>query len=294
MMVGTGSSSKHEGKFEKMTNRISEKLSVLAQRSEKALITFITAGDPDLNTTKRLALALEGAGADIVELGVPYSDPLADGPVIQQASQRALKGGTTLGRIFEAVTDLRKETQIPIILMTYYNPLLRFGLEEAASQARAAGVDGFIVPDLPMEESEFFNSALSEKGICLIPLVAPTSGTERIKDIAAGGQGFIYCVSLTGVTGVRQGIPGNLKEFMGLVRECTDKPLAVGFGVSTPEQVAEISLYCDAVIVGSALVKTISEKGNSADLIDAVIKMARELKEPLRQTGFDKVSVSGR
>jgi len=294
MLVGSGSSSIYEGKSKEVPNRISEKLSVLAQRSEKALITFITAGDPDLNTTKKLVLALERAGADVIELGVPYSDPLADGPIIQQASQRALKGGTTLSRIFEAVSDLRQETQIPIILMTYYNPLLRFGLEKAASQAREAGVDGFIVPDLPMEEADFFHAALSEKGIYLIPLVAPTSGTGRIKAIAAGGQGFIYCVSLTGVTGVRQGIPENLKEFMGLVRGCTDKPLAVGFGVSTPEQVAEISRFCDAVIVGSALVKTISEKGSSADLINAVIEMARELKEPLRQTGFDKVSVSGR
>lgn len=294
MMDVTGSSTIYGGKLKEVTNRISEKLSVLANRSEKALITFITAGDPDLNTTKKLVLALERAGADIIELGVPYSDPLADGPIIQQASQRALKGGTTLGRIFETVMDLRKDTQIPIILMTYYNPLLRFGLTEAASQALAAGVDGFIVPDLPMEESEFLQSALSEKGIYLIPLVAPTSGTERIRDIAAGGRGFIYCVSLTGVTGVRQGIPENLKEFMGLVRGCTDKPLAVGFGVSTPDQAAEISRYCDAVIVGSALVKTISEKGSSVDLIDAVMEMARELKAPLRQSGFDKVSVSGR
>lgn len=293
-MVQVSGYSKPEGKTAEMPNRISEKFSVLARNGEKALVAFITAGDPDLETTIELVLALEKAGADIIELGVPYSDPLADGPIIQQASRRALQAGATLKKIFDTVTVLRKRTQIPIILMTYYNPLLRFGLDNAALTALSAGVDGFIVPDLPPEESGVLQSSLAEKGIFLIPLVAPTSGRERIMKIAAGAQGFIYCVSLTGVTGVRQGIPDNLKEFMAVVRSCTEKPLAVGFGISTPEQVAEISRYCDAVIVGSAFVKTIGEKGNTPELIDTVSQMAGELKKPLSSAGPGDVSASGR
>ncbi len=276
-------------------NRISEKFAGLVQNGEKALITFITAGDPDLDTTKELVLTLERAGADMIELGVPYSDPLADGPIIQQASQRALKSGTNLKKIFQTVADLRRETQIPIILMTYYNPLLKYGLPQIAADAVVSGVDGFIVPDLPMEEAGEFHSLLIDKGVCLIPLVAPTSGPERIKEISAAGEGFVYCVSLTGVTGVRSGIPDNLQEFMGIVRNVTKKPLAVGFGVSTPQQAAAISEYCNAVIVGSALVKTIGDKGKTPEMVETVYKMVKDLKEPLMAKGLkEKVSVSGR
>ncbi|MFA5881912.1 MAG: tryptophan synthase subunit alpha, partial [Eubacteriales bacterium] len=159
-------------------NRISEKFGMLKERGEKALITFITAGDPDLDKTKELVLVLEKAGADLIELGVPYSDPLADGPIIQEASQRALKSGANLKKIMQTVADLRKQTDIPIILMTYYNPLLRYGLGQVSDDAAAAGVDGFIVPDLPMEESGDFSSRLAGNGIYLIPLVAPTSGQK--------------------------------------------------------------------------------------------------------------------
>ena len=272
-------------------NRISEKFGMLKERGEKALITFITAGDPDLDKTKELVLVLEKAGADLIELGVPYSDPLADGPIIQEASQRALKSGANLKKIIQTVADLRKQTDIPIILMTYYNPLLRYGLGQVSDDAAAAGVDGFIVPDLPMEESGDFSSCLAGNGIYLIPLVAPTSGQKRIKKIAAKAAGFVYCVSLTGVTGVRQGMPENLREFMSIVRESTRAPLAVGFGVSTPEQVAAISAYCDGVIVGSALVKAIAEKGSSPKLADSIYKMVRKLKEPLGGSG-DGIQVS--
>jgi len=278
-----------------MVNKISERLSLLAGRGEKALITFITAGDPDLESTKELVITLEKAGVDIIELGVPYSDPLADGPVIQQASQRALRAGTKLKKIFQAVADIRKETHIPIILMTYYNPLLKYGLENTANDAVSSGVDGFIVPDLPMEESAEFGSILAAKGICLIPLVAPTSGPERIRLIASSAQGFVYCVSLTGVTGVREGIPDNLKDFMREVRNVTDKPLAVGFGISTPGQVAAVSKYCDAVIVGSALVKTIGEKGKQPGLSEVVYEMVKRLKEPLLADSQDgKATACGR
>lgn len=262
-------------------NRITNTLARLKEKGEKALVTFVTAGDPSLDKTRELVLAMEKAGADIIELGVPYSDPLADGPVIQQASQRALKAGVNLKKIFSTVSDLREETQIPILLMTYYNPLLKYGLAKVALDARASGIDGFIVPDLPMEEAANFSKLLIDQNIFLIPLVAPTSGQQRIKKITDKSKGFVYCVSLTGVTGIREGIPANLREFMITVRDNTVLPLAVGFGISTPEQVVAVSEYCDAVIVGSALVKTIGEKGNSADMVETVYKLVENLKKPL-------------
>jgi tryptophan synthase alpha chain len=263
-------------------DRISKKFAEIKESKGKALITFITAGDPNLALTVELVHTLEKAGADIIELGVPYSDPLADGPIIQQASQRALKSGTNLRKILQTVSQLRQDTQIPIILMTYYNPLLKYGLGEIANDAFIAGVDGFIVPDLPMEEAQEFKALLNVRNIALIPLVAPTSGVERIKAITADTKGFVYCVSLTGVTGVREGLPENLKEFMEIVRQCTDAPLAVGFGISTPHQAAAVSDYCDAVIIGSALVKLISEKIGSDDLNNSVFSFVKSLKNELQ------------
>ncbi len=277
-----------------MPNRIIDKFTDLKQRNEKALITYITAGDPDLNTTRKLVLALERAGADLIELGVPYSDPLADGPVIQQASQRALRAGTTLPGILQMVAALRRRTQIPIILMTYYNPLLRYGLPKIAVDASAAGVDGFIVPDLPMEEAGRFEAETAACGLCLIPLVAPTSGRSRIKKITAKARGFVYCVSLTGVTGVRSEVPRNLKTFLGLVRKTTGTPLAVGFGISTPTQVRAVSAHCDAVIVGSALVKIIGEKGKTPELFDSVSHITESLKRPLRAASLGKAADLGK
>lgn len=262
-------------------NRIFSKFAYLKEKREKGLITFITAGDPNLEATKEIVLALEKSGADLIELGVPYSDPVADGPVIQQASQRALRAGTNLKKIFQMVRELREKTQIPILLMTYFNPLLRYGLEKVAADAKTSGVDGFIVPDLPFEEKNIFTTQLEKNNLFLIPLVAPTSGFDRIKQITADTKGFIYCVSLTGVTGVREGVPQNLSEFMENVRQVTNAPLAVGFGVSNPDQVSVISQFCDAVIVGSALVKTISEKNDSNELIDAVCQLTKKLKQPL-------------
>lgn len=263
------------------SNRITRKFKELSNTGEKALITFITAGDPDLPTTQQLVLTLDQSGADIIELGVPYSDPLADGPIIQAASLRALKSETNLAKIFQSVADLRSQTQIPIVLMTYYNPLLHYGLPKLASDAAKAGVDGFIVPDLPMEESSELGALLAQQGLHLIPLVAPTSGPQRIEQITAAGGGFIYCVSLTGVTGVRTEVPGNIREFMDVVKSFTTKPVAVGFGISTPAQAAAIARHCDAVIVGSALVKTIGEKGKTPEMLVTVADMTRALKEPL-------------
>lgn len=282
MTVNSSDSGSNTGKDCSSGNRITRKFQQLSQTGEKALITFITAGDPDLAATKQLVLTLEKGGADIIELGVPYSDPLADGPVIQAASQRALKSGTNLTGIFQTAADLRNLTEIPIVLMTYYNPLLRYGLPNLARDAAKAGIDGFIVPDLPMEESEELGALLAERGLYLIPLVAPTSGLQRIARITAAGGGFIYCVSLTGVTGVRTEIPDNIGEFTEVVRSATTKPVAVGFGISTPQQAEAIARHCDAVIVGSALVKTIGEKGKTPEMLEAVLDMTRALKKPLK------------
>lgn len=266
----------------KTQNRISRKFAELKLSGETGLITFITAGDPNLERTRELVLTLEAAGADFIELGVPYSDPLADGPVIQQASQRALRSGTNLTKILAMVKDLRSQTDIPLILMTYYNPLFRYGINRIAADAANAGVDGFIVPDLPFEEAEPFQAELSSGGLYLIPLVAPTSGQERISMISEQAEGFVYCVSLTGVTGVREGLPDNLQEFMKTVSDSIKIPAAVGFGISSPEQAAKVSQYCDAIIVGSALVKTIGETGDSSELNSVIYEMVRQLKKPLQ------------
>lgn len=260
-------------------NRISEKFAELQAGGRKALISFITAGDPDLEKTKELIKVIEKAGSDIIELGVPYSDPLADGPVIQEASQRALKAGATLKKILQTVREVREETNVPIVLMTYYNPLLRYGLEALAHDAAASGVDGFIVPDLPVEESQTLGELLTGAGLYLIPLVAPTSGSNRIKKITENARGFVYCVSLTGVTGTRNSVATDLGEFISRIRKETALPLAVGFGISTPEQAASVASLADGVIVGSAFVKTIGELGKSDALLDTVYNKVRELKQ---------------
>jgi len=267
-------------------NRICRRFCDLSRRGEKGLITFVTAGDPDLETTAGLVLSLEKAGADIIELGVPYSDPLADGPVIQQASQRALAGGTTLPKIISLVSGLRTKTQAPLILMTYYNPVLQYGLEPFVSDAARAGVDGLIVPDLPLEEAGELAGLMAQEKMCLIPLIAPTSDRERIAEITAGAAGFVYCVSLTGVTGIRDTVPEQLQEFMATARSCTDLPLAVGFGISNPQQAATVADSCDAVIVGSALVKTINDHAGSDDLLDIVSKYISEMKAAVNRTGY--------
>lgn len=266
-------------------NRISRKFAELSRKGGKGLITFITAGDPDLDTTAKLVMSLEEAGADIIELGIPYSDPLADGPVIQQASLRALTNGVTLRKVMELVRELRTQTQVPLILMTYYNPILQYGLESFVSDAAKAGVDGLIVPDLPMEETGELGGLMRQHRLCLIPLIAPTSGRERIADIVADAAGFVYCVSLTGVTGIRDTVPEHLQEFMSIAGTCTDLPLAVGFGISNPAQAATVAGSCDAVIVGSALVKTINDHAGSKDLLDTVSRYIRSMKEAVNGSG---------
>ncbi|MHB1420694.1 MAG: tryptophan synthase subunit alpha [Bacillota bacterium] len=262
-------------------NRIDHKFNELRTQGAKALITYICAGDPNLEETEKYVLALERSGADIIELGVPFSDPLADGPVIQEASQRALASGTTLPAILRTVENLRHKTDIPLVLMTYYNPVLQYGVEHFLAEARRTGVDGLIFPDLPHEEAGLMRELATKQGIAVIPLVAPTSTPERLQMITASAQGFVYCVSLTGVTGARQELPEGVEEFLAGVRKCTDKPLAVGFGVSRPEQAQQLAPYVDGVIVGSAIVRLIAGLDGDPSGLTAVETYVRSLKNAL-------------
>jgi tryptophan synthase alpha chain len=258
--------------------RITGKFKELKQKGQKALITYLTAGDPDLEMTADLVLAAEENGADIIELGIPFSDPLADGPVIQKASLRALNSGTTVSGILGCIKNIRTKTQIPIAVMTYYNPIHRYGLKEFAVHAKEAGVDGLIVPDLPYEEGEELYALAKDEGLETILFVAPTSTTERIKKTAELSTGFIYCVSLTGVTGPRDDLQTGVRELISRIKDCTDKPVALGFGISHPEQARRAAEMADGVIVGSAIVKMIGEK-RGEELLKDVGSFVRELKK---------------
>ncbi|OPY58919.1 MAG: Tryptophan synthase alpha chain [Pelotomaculum sp. PtaU1.Bin035] len=266
-----------------MNNRslIEECLNKLRFAGKKGLITYITAGDPDLSGTVDLALRMDAAGADIIELGVPFSDPLADGSVIQQASGRALAAGTTLAKILEAVIEIKRNCRAPLILMGYYNPFLQYGLERLTAKASSAGISGLIVPDLPLEESVPLMRLASKAGLDIVPLVSPVTTDRRIKGIAAKAQGFVYCVSVTGVTGVRKEIGTEIESFTNRVRHYTSLPLAIGFGIADPDQAARMSRYCDAVVVGSAIVKIIADNGNTRSAGPAVERLTRNLKAAL-------------
>lgn len=244
------------------------------RQGKKALIVYVCAGDPSLEATLEAVCAIARAGADIVELGVPFSDPLADGPVIQAASQRALARGTTLARVLELTYNLRRKVQVPLILMSYYNPLLRYGLARFAQDLAGAGGDGVIVPDLPYEESGPLKTSLKEKGLALIPLVAPTTPDERLREIARHASGFIYCVSLTGVTGPREELPPDLPEYLARVRKATSLPLAIGFGISTPKQAQLLAPLGDGIVVGSVIVETLAKGGikEATSLVQAMRK----------------------
>lgn len=230
----------------------------------KAFIAFLTAGDPDLDSTKKYVLEMEKAGADLIEIGIPFSDPIAEGPVIQEADLRALSGGVTTDRIFEMVKELRKETEIPIVFMTYLNPVFHYGYDAFFTGCQAAGVDGIIIPDLPYEEKKEVDSVSSKYGVTLISMIAPTS-KARIEKIAREAKGFIYVVSSMGVTGTRTEIKTDLDSMLKSIRRVTDVPAAVGFGIHTPEQAANIAEKADGVIVGSAVVKLIARYGKHAE-----------------------------
>ncbi|MDI6907122.1 MAG: tryptophan synthase subunit alpha [Thermoanaerobacterales bacterium] len=258
--------------------RIEATFNGLRERGEKALITFITAGDPDLETTAALVRAMAGAGADIIELGVPFSEPVADGPVIQQASQRALDGGVTLRGILETVRALREDVELPLVLMSYYNPIYQSGLDRFAREAAAAGADGLIVPDLPVEEAGPLLAAADREGLALIPLAAPTSTPARLRRIAASARGFLYCVAVTGVTGARQR-PEEVRGLAARARQACSVPVVVGFGVATPAQAAEVGTLADGIVVGTAIVREVA--GGGPDMTARVAGLTRELKAAL-------------
>jgi tryptophan synthase alpha chain len=263
-------------------NRIDNKFIELKKQNKKAFIAYVCAGDPDLQTTEKLVLEFEKAGVDIIELGVPFSDPLADGPVIQRASQRALKRGVNIARILDLAKRLRKKTSIPIVLMGYYNPIYNFGVIKFIKQAKKSGVDGVIVPDLIPEEAGKFVSAAKHYDLNTIFLASPTSSRKRLDIISARSTGFIYYVSLTGVTGTRQFLAKGIKEHVQDIKQRSKKPVCIGFGVSTPEQVRTLSTYSDGVIVGSAIIKilekSISNKQKAVmDAVSFVKKMIRGL-----------------
>ncbi|XEC92737.1 tryptophan synthase subunit alpha [Paenibacillus tarimensis] len=240
-------------------NRIDESFRRLRENGETALMPFLTVGDPDIGTTIEIIRKLEEAGADMIELGVPYSDPLADGPVIQRASERALKHRISVLDCIQTAEDARNAgVTIPFILFSYYNPILQLGLDHFFRLVREKGISGLIIPDLPIEEDEEVRAMAEETGIHLIPLVAPTSN-ERIARIAGKARGFVYCVSSLGVTGVRSDFYSGIEAFLETVRQSTDLPIAVGFGISGREQVERFAKLCDGVIVGSAIVRTIEE-----------------------------------
>lgn len=254
----------------------------LRQRGDCALIPFLTAGDPDLATTAQALQILDQAGADLIELGVPYADPLADGPVIQAAATRALKRGVTLEAVLEQVKSVRPQVQAPIILFTYFNPIFARGIEPFLRQIQEAGVQGLVVPDLPLEEADNLLAPAAELGIDLILLVAPTSPPERIGAIAQGAQGFIYLVSVTGVTGMRTQVGNRVQTLLGEIRRHTDKPIGVGFGISAPEQARQVKEWgADAVIVGSAFVNRLAQ-GTPAEGLASIKTFCQELKTALK------------
>jgi tryptophan synthase alpha chain len=240
-------------------SRIAEKFAELRQRGGKALVTFITAGDPDLATTEALIPCLERAGADVIELGVPFSDPMADGPTIQRASERALAAGTTLPGILATVRAVRRVSQVPIVLMGYYNPIFLYGVERFVTDAAAAGVDGVLVVDLPPEEATGFHLLARAVGIEVVFLLTPTSDDGRIRKVARLGGGFLYYVSVTGVTGARASVAESVFPHVRRIKELSSLPVAVGFGIAEPAQAAAVARVADGVVVGSALVQLFEE-----------------------------------
>jgi len=259
-------------------SNITNTLKSLKDRGEKALITFITAGDPDLATSEQIVHTLVESGVDLIELGFPFSDPMADGPIIQLASERALASGTTLRGVLDMVARVRQHSNVPIVLMGYYNPIFCYGPELFAHDAATAGVDGLLLVDLPPEEAEELHPFLKDAAIDLITLLAPTTGEERSARLAAEGEGFLYYVSMTGVTGSQQVDAEAIAVAVNELKEQSTIPVAVGFGVSTPEDAKAVARIADAVVVGSALVKLIAEFSGSSSLLDEVRSFVRQLK----------------
>ncbi|HEX8457903.1 MAG TPA: tryptophan synthase subunit alpha [Pyrinomonadaceae bacterium] len=258
-------------------SRIAETFTRLGSEGRRAFIPFITAGDPDLETTRALLLELARAGASLIELGIPFTDPMADGPVIQRASERALRNRVGVADVLALIADARRETDVPVVLFSYYNPLLQYGAERLCAEARRAGVDGMLVTDLAPEESGEFASTLARHELDLIFLVAPTSTDARLRRIAERASGFIYAVSRAGVTGVRQQSSAEAERLVARVRAVTSLPVAVGFGLSTRAQVADVWRYADGAVVGSAIVAEVERHAGQPDLVRHVGRFARSL-----------------
>ncbi|MDF2539648.1 MAG: trpA [Herbinix sp.] len=251
-----------------------------AFKQGKAFISFVTGGDPDLETTEKLIVAMEEAGADLIEIGIPFSDPIAEGAVIQEANERALSAGCTTDKLFDMVKGVREKVSVPLVYLTYINPIYTYGKDKFFKRCVECGIDGVIVPDLPFEEKEELEVDCLKYGVDLISLIAPTSN-DRVRMIAEQATGFIYCVSSMGVTGVRSEIKTDINAMISMVREVTKAPCAVGFGISTPEQAREFASVSDGAIVGSAIVKIISQYGK--DSIKPVADYVREMKKAVME-----------
>lgn len=265
------------------TSRIAKRFEALRQAGELGLVAYVTAGDPSLDATERIVLALAEAGADVVELGVPFSDPLADGPTIQRASERALRSGTTLAGVLGLVKKLRAHTEVPLVLFSYYNPVLQMGIEKFAAAAADAGADGVLVTDLTPEEGADFRRVVRARGLDTIFLAAPTSTDARLKLLADASSGFLYVISRTGVTGAKDALPDDLPALLRRVRAVTSLPIAVGFGISLPGHVSVLGGLADAAVVGSALVAEIERAGSPEAAAAAVAEKVRALKQAGRK-----------
>jgi len=259
-------------------NRLHDTFARLRGAHAPGLVTYITAGDPDLPRTAGILRALDKGGADVLEVGVPFSDPLADGPVIQRATERALAAGTTLTGVLDLLKSMRGEIKAPIVIFSYANPILRMGADRFADRARDAGIDGVLVLDLPIEEADDFRAMLASRGIDTILLLSPTTTDERLRRAAALGSGFLYAISRLGVTGVRDSIAAGAQDMVERIRKVSDLPVALGFGISKPDHVREVGRWADAAVVGSALVDVIAREGASGDLNTRVEEYVRWLK----------------
>jgi len=264
-------------------SRIAQTFQRLKERGEKALVAYVTAGDPDLDKTRQIIIGLKEAGVDILEIGVPFSDPTADGPVIQAAAQRALKKGTTLTGILDMIEDLRTSIDLPVVLFGYYNPIYAYGTERFADRAKEVGIDGLLVVDLPPEEALELRRETDQRGLDFISLIAPTTSEERARQIAGQARGFIYLISITGVTGTARPDSENVKRDIPRIKAYTDIPVVVGFGISTPGQAKEFAPLADGIVIGSAFVRLIDEHAESPDLVSRVSSLAREIKEAMKK-----------
>ncbi|HLJ44525.1 MAG TPA: tryptophan synthase subunit alpha [Bryobacteraceae bacterium] len=262
-------------------SRISRLFEDLRKQGRPGLIAYITAGDPTPAHTAGLVAALERGGADLIELGVPFSDPIADGPVIQRGADRALRAGTTVAKVLNIASQIREKSQIPLLLFTYMNPILRYGLDRLAADAAARGIDGCLLTDLSVEEADEYVGAMHKHGLDTVFLGAPTSTPERLKLVAKFSSGFIYLISRTGVTGERDSLSDSVAPLVASMREITDLPLAVGFGISTPDHVRRVGSVADAVVVGSAFVRTIERHAALPDLEQCLEAQTRELASGL-------------